>query len=247
MSESKVIVGVFATAVMMLSGCSGKQGEVRQYGRMHDVLGGGPAAANAQVSVKEILSRPNAIGVGALEGLQGEITIYDGHAWVARPAAGKLVVDGPMAASSEQAALMTAAHVDKWCEATIDEDTGGSALETLIARRAEEKGIAISQPFPFVIEGEVTDMQMHVINGACPMKPGAIAMPEQQPWRHVVAGPTRVTIVGFYARDSVGKLTHPGTSIHAHALVMDGEQTLTGHVERIAVTSGARLRVPEVW
>ena len=55
------------------------------------------------------------------------------------------------------------------------------------------------------------------------------------------------TMVGVYAADAVGKLTHTATSTHAHLVYVDhvtGEQ-FTGHLERVGVGPDATLRVPD--
>ena len=234
---------VCAAITALTAGCAGKRAEVRQFGRMHDVLSGGAENARGQVALSDVLERPHAFGVGALAGLEGEITIWDGEAIVARPAQSALRVD-KSATSSEQAALLTVAYVDNWQDTTIDQDLSGEQLEQFIAETAAACGLDADQPFPFVIEGRVTDLKLHAIHGECPMRPGVTLTAEQQPWRYELAEPTDATIVGFYAADSVGNLTHPGIAMHAHALLNVDGRELTGHVERMACAAGAVLKLP---
>jgi len=51
-------------------------------------------------------------------------------------------------------------------------------------------------------------------------------------------------LVGFYAADSVGKLTHAGTSLHAHALFDFHGVKTTAHVDRVAVAAGVGVYLP---
>jgi len=57
------------------------------------------------------------------------------------------------------------------------------------------------------------------------------------------------TIVGMYAEDAAGRLTHPGTRIHAHVIFVDPEsgEAVTAHLERVGATAGAVLKLPERW
>lgn len=238
-------VVILGTA-LLVCGCASRQVSVKQFGEMHEVLSGGPAQAAGLVELKDVLDQPRAVGVGALAGLEGEITIRDGRAWVARPLGASLRMNGPSSDSSEQAALLTVAYVENWRDVPIDAALSGEALETFIAEQAAAAGIDAGKPFPFQIEGELTDLRLHVINGDCPMRPGAKLAADRQPWRHEADRPTAGTIVGFYAVDSVGKLTHPGTRLHAHALLDVGGREITGHVERLALAEGAVLKLPAV-
>jgi hypothetical protein len=69
---------------------------------------------------------------------------------------------------------------------------------------------------------------------------------DRAPWQFTLEAPVYGRIVGFFARDSAGEITHHGSSIHAHALLdVDGTR-LTGHVERLAFGPGAIVRVSAV-
>jgi acetolactate decarboxylase len=235
---------VLALVSFALGGCAAPQVRVQQHGRMHDVLSSSKPEALPTIAIDDVLDRPGAHGVGALAGRDGEITIHDGQVWVARVSDGGLAVQGPSTGSSERAALLTVARVDSWREIPIGTDLADEDLERFVGDRAEGLGIDSTKPFPFVIEGNLTDLEMHVIHGRCPMRPGVRLAANEQPWRHSIDRPTHGTIVGFYAPDSVGNLTHPGTSMHMHALLDVDGRTATGHVERLAVGKGAVLKLP---
>jgi alpha-acetolactate decarboxylase len=213
---------------------------------MHEVLGGGAAKARPVVGLADVVKRPHAYGVGALAGLEGEITIVDGEALVCRPAGAGLHVDGPSATPGDHAAMLTVAHVEQWRETSIPRSLASQELEDFIADAGRRERIDVGKPFPFVIDAKLSDLQAHVINGMCPMKPGAQLSAETQPWRYQLEEPIDATIVGFYAPDSVGKLTHPGTKIHAHVIFESEGRQVTAHVERLAVAGGSVLRLPAV-
>lgn len=139
----------------LVGGCANRQVQVQQHGRMHDVLSSDQPQSLPAVRLAEVLRRPGAVGVGALAGLEGEVTIYDGQVWVARPAGGDVRVEGPTASSEERAVLRTAAHVEKWREVTIDAELSGAELEWFISEHARKARIDSDKPFPFTIDGEL--------------------------------------------------------------------------------------------
>lgn len=187
----------------------------------------------------------DAIAVGALTGLEGEITILDGAVWVARPDGKDINVSGPIASPDDQATLLTLANVRQWdrVELEMNGTATGSELDRLIERTAREHGIDASRPFPFVIEGVAAQVDIHVINGYCLHAPQPMEA-DMKPWRWSIEAPTAVRIVGFYAADSAGVLTHHGTAIHVHVLVERDGRTITGHIDGVTLQPGATVLLP---
>lgn len=219
------------------------QPAVTQYGQMRAVMREG--RTESRISVADAVAKPHAIGVGALEGLAGEITIVDGDVWVSRVAETDLRITGPDPVDGDQASLLTLAYVAQWKTITIETTTEGRDLESLIEQTALAHGIDTTEPFPFVIEGKSAHMDIHVINGYCPIAtdPATVGA---QPWRWSSPQPIDVVIVGFFARDAAGVMTHHGTAVHAHAVLSLEDKTITGHIDQLSVTRGMTLRVPAV-
>ena len=57
----------------------------------------------------------------------------------------------------------------------------------------------------------------------------------------------RATLVGMYAKDAVGDITHPATATHLHLVFEDAKtkKRIMDHVERIGVLEGRVLRLPK--
>lgn len=70
--------------------------------------------------------------------------------------------------------------------------------------------------------------------------------PEQKPYEGEYST-LRGRLVGIYAENSVGNLTHPATSIHSHLVFTDPRTGLkvTGHVERLSLSPETELRLPK--
>jgi acetolactate decarboxylase len=231
-------------AAVAATGCVTSSPRVEQYGGMREVLREGKA--QRRIGLSDAVARPHAYGVGALENLGGEITIADGEVWIGRVEAGKLRVSGPSPSSADGAALLIIANVDNWKRSTLPEAAAGAELESAVERIARQNGVDTNRPFPFEIDGQLTALSMHAVNGACPLSDNARTDGDGAPWRFTLDHAVHGRIVGFFARDSAGEITHHGTSIHAHALLdIDGTR-LTGHVEHLAVGPGAVVRVSAV-
>lgn len=196
-----------------------------------------------RISIQDAIAQPHAFAVGAIEGLAGEIAIIDGDVWVARPEGGQLQVTGPKAVSGDQATLLTLAYVDQWQSFPIDTAVQGDDLESLIMHTADANGIDTTKPFPFVIKGKLTDIDLHVINGYCPIATDPSTV-DAQPWKLANTKQTEAVIVGFFAQNAAGVLTHHGTAIHAHAIITSKGETITGHIDRVVVEPGMTLRLP---
>lgn len=215
---------------------------LQQYGTMRSVMREGSTEARAAL---RDWSGPNTVAVGAIEGLDGEITIVDGETWVSRVRDGRVVTSGPDVGPRDQATLLVASPVQHWRTIRLDAPATGADLEAAIERAAALHGMNTSQPFPFILSGTAASLDMHIINGFCPHSGGEAAA-EREPRRITLAEATPVTIVGFYARDSQGVLTHHGTSVHAHAILEGQEGRMTGHIDSVGVQAGATLRLPDV-
>lgn len=109
----------------------------------------------------------------------------------------------------------------------------------------------MNRPFVFCIEGEFQDVRLHIINGACPVHARMHNKKLPADRRPYEAEPKRIqgTLIGVYATNAVGRLTHPGTSTHPHLIFKDTESgvDLTGHLEKVGIVKGAVLKLPQQY
>lgn len=241
-SASMMVMGIAATTAVTAQ--ETWNGTLVQYGTMHEAIGQNKSEGRVELSA--VTSKHHFYGIAALENLKGEITIFDSNPTVTE--VGKdhalAAVDG----SGRKATLLAGAYVPSWRECTVEAETPAAEFDGAIQNAAAKAGVDSSKPFVFTAEGEFTDVRLHVINGACPMhaKKQKVEIPkEKEPFEGEFAA-VRGRIVGIYARDAVGKLTHPNTSTHVHLIFTDEKtgQTMTGHVERLGLPKGATLRLP---
>jgi hypothetical protein len=236
-------------AVVLLVGCHAKHPQVStefvRYGGMHETVG--QKQHHSRVALAEIVERPHFYGIGALAGLQGEITIQDSVATVT-----SVAPDGrpqTRRGADMQATLLVGKSIEDWASRTLGDAVWHAQFDAAIAAAAAEVGLDVAIPFMFVIEGEFTDLRLHVINGACPVhaRMKNLTLDHSQRPFELEAERLTGTLVGVYAADAVGKLTHPATSTHVHVVYVDHEteQRITGHLERVGLAAGAVLKLPK--
>lgn len=231
-------LGVAACRAAGPAAVSEDAGPVATWGSMREVLREG--RSEARVSPVQV-ARAGSIGVGALAGLAGEITILDGRVLVAEgspaPRSGEAPAEIHARAGNaeDQAALLVLAEVPAWIEVELDACSSYGELDAAIASHLRARGHDLREPIPVRVRGKRGTLELHVIAGACP-----IANPSgPPPWRHSGAFDA-VEIVGFFAEGAAGRLTHHTHSSHLHAIV--GE--VMGHLDNLTLEAGALLLLP---
>ncbi|MHC5111565.1 MAG: hypothetical protein ACYTHJ_16995 [Planctomycetota bacterium] len=218
-------------------GCSaartGWDQSVQSWGTIREVLA--DQQSQARVLLADAVADSSTFGVGALQGLSGEVTIYQGRVWLAQGKEGEVVTryaDG----RDDHATLLVVAQVSAWQDFVLEDELSGADLEQRIHELAAASGIDVDRPFPFLLIGNLA-ADVHVINGGCPR-----VDPSADPFRSRLEA-EEVMAVGFFADQSEGVLTHHGSRVHIHALVA-GEKPETGHVDLLTTRAGAILRLP---
>lgn len=222
---------------------SPKDREIIQFGTMHEAIG--KQQHQGRVHLNELVKRDHFYGVAALEGLHGEVTIFDGKVTITGVREDGHI--GPVAGSisDKQATMLVGAYVPTWTRIPVTRNIEADDFDAFVEQAATKAGIKTTAPFMFAVEGEFADVRLHVINGACPLHARLknTELPEEnRPFESEMSEETG-TLVGVFAQNAVGKLTHPATSIHVHLLYKD-KQTgadVTAHVEQVGLRPGAVL------
>lgn len=177
--------------------------------------------------------------LGALAGLDGEVTVLDGEVFLSRP-------DGETVRSTRGAAdagatLLVSTRVTDWRDVPIDEAIPWESLDDEIARLARAAGLATDKRIPFRIDGTFPVLEWHIIDGSR-LDGGGGSHHDHLAASirgHEEDAPARV--LGFYSESDQGVFTHMGSRTHLHCVLDDGR---TAHVDRITIPVGAILRFP---
>ncbi|MCA9263399.1 MAG: hypothetical protein KDA60_06100, partial [Planctomycetales bacterium] len=149
----------------------------------------------------------------------------------------------------DQATMLVGAYVPAWTHHEVTEQVPAEKFDDTVERIASAAGLDVSRPFIFTIEGEFTDVRLHVINGTCPIHARMKKTELSEQSRPFEDELPKVSgkVVGVFAKDAVGNLTHPATSTHIHLLYTDlaTGKMITGHLEQIGLQKGVTLSLPQ--
>ena len=222
-------------------------GQVVQYGEMHVAIGQGKH--QGRIRLGELTKRANFFAVAALAGLEGEVTILDGK--ITATSVDNSGRPESMVGSLEdkEATLLAGAYVREWIEIKVPRDIAPDEFDAFVAETAKKAGSNTDKPFVFTVDGELENVRMHVINGACPIRARLkrVQLTEDQQPYEVAMPSLEGTVVAVFAKDAVGKLTHPATMTHGHILYRDPStgKMITGHLEAVGLRKGATLKIPK--
>lgn len=210
-----------------------------QWGVLREVLHEGKTQAKVQLA--DVGGSTTVVGVGAVEGLNGELVILDGQTYVSSVGSDGKLITRSGASANVGAALLIAADVPRWRTVSLGSAVNAADFDKTIFDAASAAGVDTSKPFPFVIAGTTSSLEGHVINGACPTAGSANA--NHQPYRMKLGENDEVTLVGIYAENAAGVMTHHDSKTHVHVLTSEKDR-IAAHVDHASLRGGARLRLP---
>ena len=193
------------------------------------------------VQLKDAVAAHATDAVGAVSGLRGEISMLEG----------RLIVSYGIdcgatcpAATSETAALLATASAHNWRAVPIGQDLDAKATETFIREQAKADGLDENKPFPFRINGAITNFVMHVNAAPNPRFKGHGSFDEMAV-TGLAKGPRLAgSVVGFYAPPPLqGVITHGGDYFHSH--YVDEARTTTAHLDSFGIAAGSTLLLPK--
>ncbi|MCP3135753.1 acetolactate decarboxylase [Pyxidicoccus xibeiensis] len=193
------------------------------------------------VEVARATESPDSVAVGALAGLTGEVTVLDGEAWLSYAEADGMARTVRTKTPSDSATLLVMGRLPNAQWVTLEEDVPLTALADRISALAQARGVDVTRPFPFTVEGTLRELAWHVVDGS-KLREGASHQ------EHMTAGvqsrkdSATGVLVGFYSTQHHGIFTHHDSDAHVHVVL--AEENASGHVDGVTVGRGARVRLP---
>jgi alpha-acetolactate decarboxylase len=196
----------------------------------------------ANVQLESLLPDGQLYALGALERLEGEVTVIGGRASLSRCEADGSIRTQTGSAVHAGAALLVTARVSEWRSVRLTADVADGELADRIAELARTEGVDTHRAFVFLIRGELADLSAHVVDGR--HLPGGPSTHEQhqQAGQRIERPVARGVLLGFYSTRDEGVFTHHGERLHMHVLLEDPD--LTAHVDHVALASGATISLP---
>jgi acetolactate decarboxylase len=228
--------------LLVLVGVAGKDeppkvppGEVRWIGEQRKVMLEGDL--RGRLDLTTLAARPHLYALAPLEGLKGEVTVWDGCAFLARWDAGKLVTTDEF---KGKACFLVYSQVPRWIAskllAGLDQPED---LEARIFLEAKKAGVATDRPFPFLLRGTAHKVKLHVVNKN-DNAPYNLAEHDKIKVPLVLLE-RGVDVIGFYSKEHAGVFTHHDSFVHMHALTRD--RKVSGHVDELSPGSGMRIYI----
>lgn len=192
---------------------------------------------SGKIELAPLAALPHVFAVGPLEGLQGEVTIWDGKPLISTIVNQQLQVDNNL---SGKACFLVYGQARAWKKLKITSSLGLAEIDDLVKREATKIGINTEQPFPFLIKGTAEDARYHVLNRTESTLTGP-ALHEQAKVRFTITH-SPVQLLGFYSEHHQGVFTQHSSFVHVHLKTQDDKTA--GHLEDIHLQPGARLQLP---
>jgi len=193
------------------------------------------------VALKDAVDGHVTDALGAVSGLRGEISVIEGRLIVSY---GTDCASACPSAETETATLLATGAVRNWRSIPIDKDLDAKATETFIREQAKAVGLDENNPFPFRINGAITNFVMHVNAAPNPRFKGHGSFDEMAVTGLAKGPRISGSVVGFYAPPSMqGIITHMGEFFHSH--YVDEQKTTTAHLDSFGVAAGSTLMLPK--
>lgn len=211
--------------------------EVHHIGEMRNVMRNGDLSA--RIDLFQMSKLKNLYALGPMEGLRGEITIWNSKPYLARIDHDKIVMSQNY---QGKACFLVYACVEDWQEIRVPQDiTEEKLFEEWLKKAATTHGVNINRPFPFLIKDTSKKVQYHVVNKSDdgPHSPAKHEMIKKKFTLEDVG----VKILGFYSDRHHGIFTHHDSNIHMHVITIDEKQS--GHLESIQFGKDTRLYLPK--
>lgn len=254
--KRRLIISTFASIVMlaMLASAyaaivgSKKEGLVEYVGAQKDIFVTGKASS--VVSLEDLSGRPGLYAMGPVDGLDGEITIYDSKAYITKVRGSDYILDNSF---KHGAFFLVWTEQKTWNGVPIPNTVKGYVeLQQFVKTSAQAAGIDVTKPFPFLLSGTPVEIKWHINVDKTEGKPITRELFAKSKAGYVMRNEP-VEIVGFYAE------AHPGEFISQYALAIKEDSGIknaihihlvsrtskaAGHIDNLTLGEGTILRLP---
>jgi acetolactate decarboxylase len=245
---------LFAAGCLLLAACSTSIAPASNDGRV-DFAGSQKTLfetgkADAVTTVGAVAQGPHSYGVGAVAGLDGEVTIFDGRPLVTRMRGTGYTLD---AGGEHGMAFGVWTHQAHWRSEPIPAEVRGYLdLQVFVKAQAIAAGLDVTKPFAFLVSGTPTEVKWHVNVDRTEGKPINAELYSRSKENFVAKG-QEMNIVGFHSENHHGvfisafspaipKDSAMKNAIHLHLVTIDGKSA--GHIDNLTLAPGMTLRLP---
>jgi acetolactate decarboxylase len=232
---------IFAIAVLLncFLSLNAQNVDVKWAGALRDIMHKGDVSRKKSL-MSLSKNAENLYALGAVEGLKGEILIWNG-----KPFVGYVSVDSTVKIDTtfeRNASLLVYTVVKKWRQVDLpDSITTYEELDAFIGQMTAQNGSnPQTKPFPFLLKGKMATADGHIIN----WRDGDTEHSHQ---KHVESGwhqqltNVDMDILGFYSTEHHTIWTHHSTNMHLHFLTNDHQ--ISAHLDDLTLDKKVKYSI----
>ncbi|MEM7777518.1 MAG: acetolactate decarboxylase [Pseudomonadota bacterium] len=193
------------------------------------------------VDLSEIVAKPGAYGIGMLDGLDGELLILDGRAFLGHRT---LHANSTLLNGDSRVAFGAFAFVQSWTAIPIPESV--ESFETLTAFIAEvlpSYGYRLDEAVPVRVQAKAVGLRWFIVGGMGNLEPS----PRESFVRQIVRGgldEVEFEAFGIHSQAHRGIYTSPGSDLHLHFRTKTPEPFVAHLDDKVILKPGGRLLIP---
>ncbi len=245
-----VVLCVAAIAGTAIALSSTREGLVEYIGAQKDIFISGKAAS--VVSLEDLAGRKGLYAMGPIDGLDGEITIFDSKPFITKVRGKDYIVDNTL---KHGAFFLVWTEQTRWQDVPVPETVKGYVdLQQFVKDRAKAAGIDVTKPFPFLLAGTPVEIKWHINVDRTEGKPitNELFVKSKEPF---ITRNEPVDIIGFYSERHSGiflsqyapaikKESGMKNAIHLH--LVSRTSTAAGHIDDLTLNEAMVLRLPKL-
>lgn len=248
------VVMVLMCLVVVLSAtviiAANKEGLVEYIGAQKDIFMSGKATS--VISLEELAGRKGLYAMGPVDGLDGEITIFDSKPYITKVRGKDYILDNTL---KHGAFFLVWTEQAKWQDVPVPNNVKGYVdLQKFVKAQAQAAGLDVTKPFPFLLSGTPVEIKWHINVDRTEGKPitKELFVKSKEPY---VAKNEPVDIIGFYSERHAGVFLTQFTpaikedsgmknAIHIH--LVSRTSKAAGHIDNITLGENMVLRLPKL-
>lgn len=244
------VVGTLVAACATASYQSHKDGLVEYIGAQKEIIA--KNKVGRAITLDALGAKEGLYALGPVEGLDGEITVFNGKTYVSQVRGETYTVDHT---DGHGAIFLAWTRQTQWRDVPVP-DTVRSYLDlqSFVKTTATEAGINTSAAFPFQLVGVAAEVKWHININRTDGKPVTKELFTKSKEMYLERNQP-VDIIGFYSENHPGIFIgqsapgiKPGSSaknsIHIH--FVSRADKATGHIDDLTLGTGMTLRLPKL-
>ena len=242
------ILGLLMTAYAAIVGAR-KEGSVEYVGAQKEIFKTGKAAS--VVTLEELADRKGLYAMGPIDGLDGEITIFDSKPYITKVRGNDYTLDKTF---KHGAFFLVWTEQKNWIDVPLPATVKGYVdLQKFVKEKAQAAGVDVAKPFPFLMTGTPVEIKWHINVDRTEGKPitKELFVKSKEPY---VTKSEPVDIIGFYSEKHSGVFLSQyapaikegsGMENYIHIHLVSKTSKAAGHIDDITFGDGMVLRLPK--